>query len=84
MNTAFDILVIGLGALLAIFLILAIFVIVKVKKLVDAVQQLVAKGEQVVNSAEAAAELFKKSAGPIGAFRSLMNIIEMVTKHKGK
>lgn len=84
MNTAFEILVIALSCLLGIFLILSIIISVLALKVVSAVKRVVAKGEQVVDSAEAAAEMFKKAAGPLGVLRTLTNIIETVTKHKRK
>lgn len=82
MNTTFDILVIVLSCLLGLFLILSIVTVVLVLKLVKSVRRIVAKGEQVVDSAEAAAEMFKKASGPIGAFRTFASIIETVTKHR--
>lgn len=82
MNTTFDILVIVLSSLLGIFLLLAITATVLVIKVVGSIKRVVAKGEQVVESAEAAAELFRKTAGPIGAIRSLVNVIETIAKHK--
>jgi hypothetical protein len=82
MNTAFDVLVIVLSSLLGIFLILSIIVAIFVMRLVAAMKRIVAKGEQVVDSAEAAAELFKKAAGPLGLLKTLSNILETVVKHK--
>jgi hypothetical protein len=82
MNTTFDILVIALSALLGLFLILSIIVAVVVLKLVASVRRIAAKGEQVVDSAEAAAELFKKAAGPLGVLKTITNIMEAVAKHK--
>jgi len=84
MNTAFDVLVIILSSLLGIFLIIAIITSVLIYKLVKSVRRVVAKGEHFVDSAEAAAEMFKSAAAPAGAMRSLFNIIEVVTKHKKK
>ena len=82
MNTTFDILVIVLSSLLGIFLILSIVIGVMILKVVKSVQRVVAKGEQVIDSAEAAAEMFKKVGGPLSAFRTVASIIETVTKHK--
>lgn len=84
MNTAFNILVIALSSLLGIFLILSIYVVVKAIKIVRSVQRVVEKGEQVIDSAEAAAEMFRKAAGPLGVLKTLTNIIETVAKHKRK
>lgn len=82
MNTTFDILVIVLSSLLGIFLILSIIALVWILKIVSNIRKIVAKGEQVVDSAEAAAEMFKKAAGPLGALKSITNLVEVVAKHK--
>lgn len=82
MNTAFDILVIILSSFLGIFLILSIILLVMAIKIVRSVKRVVEKGEQVIDSAEAAAEMFKKAAGPLGILRTLTNIVETVSKHK--
>jgi cell division septal protein FtsQ len=82
MGTTFDILVIVLSVLLGLFLILSITVIIFILRLVSSIRHIVAKGEQVVDSAEAAAEMFKKAAGPLGMLRTLSNIVETVAKHK--
>ena len=82
MNTAFDVLVIILSSLLGLFLILSIIVIIFIIKLVSSIKRVVAKGEQVVDSAEAAAEMFKKASGPLGLLRTISNIVETVAKHK--
>jgi len=65
-----------------LFLILSIIVAALILKVVKSVRRIVAKGEQVVDSAEAAAEMFKKASGPLGALRTFANIVETVTKHK--
>lgn len=82
MDTTFNVLVIVLSSLLGLFLILSIIVAVFVLKLVGSINRIVAKGEQVVDSAEAAAEMFKKASGPLGALRNLVNLVEVVSKHK--
>lgn len=82
MNTTFDVLVIVLSCLLGLFLILSIIVATFVIKLVSSLKRIVAKGEQVIDSAEAAAEVFKNAAGPLGAFKTVVNLIETVANHK--
>jgi hypothetical protein len=81
MNTTFDVLVIVLSCLLGIFLILAIAATVVVIKVVKSIKRVVNKGEQVVESAEAAAELFKKTAAPAGALRTVFRLVETIAKH---
>ena len=63
MNTTFDILVIVLSSLLGLFLILSITVTILIFKIVSSIRKIVARGEHVIDSAEAAAEMFKKAAG---------------------
>lgn len=82
MNTAFDVLVVVLGCLLGLFLILSIIVTVLIIKIARSIRRVVAKGEHVINSAEAAAEMFKHAAGPLSALRTLAGVVETVTKHK--
>jgi len=84
MNTAFDVLVIILSSLLAVFLVIAIMAAVLIYKLVKKVRRVVEKGEHLIDSAESAAEMFKTAAAPAGMMRSLFNIIDVVTKHKRK
>lgn len=82
MNTTFDVLVIVLSCLLGLFLILSIIIAGFVLKLMSSLKRIVAKGEQVIDSAEAAAEVFKNAAGPLGAFKTVVNLIETVANHK--
>jgi hypothetical protein len=82
MNTTFDVLVIVLSCLLGLFLILSIIVTILILKIVGSVKRLVAKGEEVIDSAEAAAAMIKKASGPIGAIRTITSLIETVAKHK--
>lgn len=82
MNTAFNILVIALGSLLGIFLILSIIITILALKLIASVRRIAAKGEQVVDTAEAAAEVFAKAAGPLGVIKAIGNIVSTVQKHK--
>ena len=84
MNTTFDILVIALSALLGLLLILLIVIVLKIKRLIAAVQGIVDKGEQVVLTAEAAAEMVKRAAGPLGAIKTILSVMDTVTKHRGK
>ncbi|HEX7368389.1 MAG TPA: hypothetical protein VF261_01905 [Candidatus Saccharimonadales bacterium] len=82
MTTTFDVLVIVLSCLLGLFLILSIIVAALAWKVVHSIRRIVEKGEQVVDSAEAAAEMFRKAAGPLGAVRTLLNVVESVAKRK--
>jgi hypothetical protein len=86
MNTplAFNILVWVLGALLGIFLLLSIIVVVLVLRLVAALRQVVAKGEQLVDSAEAIGEALKKNAGAVGVLQLLWKAARTANKYNKK
>ena len=86
MNTAFDILVLALSVLLGIFLILSIVAVSMVLKLLKALRQIVAKGEQLVDSAEALGETLRNNAGAAGILRMLMKFVAGINnlKHKGE
>ena len=75
MNTAFEILVIALSCLLGIFLILSIITVILVMRLVAALRQIAAKGEQLVDSAEAIGETLRRNAGAVSIVRVLMNVM---------
>jgi hypothetical protein len=75
MNTAFDILVIVLSCLLGIFLILSIITAVLILKLVKALREIVAKGEQLVDSAEAIGETLRRNAGAVNVVKLLMSFM---------
>ncbi len=83
MDTAFNILVIGLSTLLAIFLILSIVAVSMVLKLLKSLRQVVAKGEQLVDSAEALGETLRNNAGAVGLLRMIMKFVGMV-HNKGR
>jgi membrane protein implicated in regulation of membrane protease activity len=82
MNTAFDILVIVLSCLLGIFLIISIVSAVLVYKLVKSLRQIVAKGEQLVDSAEALGETLKRNAGAVGILKLVMKFVGAMNKAK--
>ena len=76
MNTAFDILVIALSCLLGIFLILSIIAAVLIMKLVNSLRKVVAKGEHLVDSAEAIGETLRANA-------TAFNIAKLIAKFVG-
>ncbi|MGH7241068.1 MAG: hypothetical protein ACREGB_02100 [Candidatus Saccharimonadales bacterium] len=82
MNTAEQILVIITSSLLSLSLLLGIVVLIFVLRLVATIKRIAAKGEQVIDSAEAAAETFARAAGPLGVLKSIVNIVDSVNKHK--
>jgi len=84
MNTTFDILVIVLSSLLGIFLILSIIAISLVLKLLKSLRQVVAKGEQFVDSAEQIGEALRANAGAVGIVRQLLKFVNMMSNVKDK
>jgi hypothetical protein len=86
MNTAEQIILIILGAALAVFLTLAIVVAIQVIRLVKILQALATKAEALVNSAENTADMVKNAVGKLSVLRFAHSIFDMVakqTKHKG-
>ena len=84
MNTAFDILVIVLSVLLGIFLLLSIIAIASILKLLKALRQVVAKGEQLVDSAEAIGETIRRNAGAAGILRMMLKFVSSLNNMKRK
>lgn len=84
MDTAFNILVIALSSLLGIFLILSIIAIALLLKLIKSLRQIVAKGEMLVDSAEALGETIKRNAGAVGIVRMLMSFVSTINNGRGK
>lgn len=84
MNTAFDVLVIALSVLLGIFLILSIVVMVLVLRLIAALRAIVAKGEHLVDNAEAIGETLRRNAGAVSIVRVLMHVVNNMnsTRHR--
>lgn len=85
MNDAYNILVIGLSILLAIYLILSIIVTVLVMRLVRSLREAVAKGEQLIDSAEAIGDTLRRNAGAVGIVRVLLHFLNSSksTRRKG-
>ncbi len=82
MNEAEKILLIILGSVLAIFLILAIVLTVKIIEIVQHVKRIIEKAEDIADKAEAVGDFFKKTAGPIAVGRLFTNIAESMFKRK--
>jgi len=82
LSTIQQILLIILASALAVGLILFIAIAIMIMRLVKTLQIIAQKAEKVVESAEAVSDIFKKAAGPLGAFRFLQGIIEAVPRHK--
>ena len=86
MNTAEQILVILLAVALAVLLVLAIVAVVAIIRLVQSLRRISESAERVVHTAEAAAEMLKKTATPLSIFSFVKHIVNQVTDRpkKGK
>jgi uncharacterized metal-binding protein len=84
MNTAEQLLLIILGATLAVFLILAIIIAVQVIKLMRVLQSVALKAQDFVDSAEAAADMVKNTVGQLSVLRFVHSIMDMVMKKSKK
>lgn len=81
LSTAQQILVVILSSALALFLILGIVAVIFVIRLVQTLRMIADKAEHIVQSAEAVGDAFKRAAGPLGVFRFVRNIADMVSRH---
>jgi hypothetical protein len=82
MNTAEQILVVTLASALALFLILAIVIAVQTIRLMKQLQTIAATAQSFVDSAEAAADMFKHAAGQVSIMRFAQNVFDTAFKHK--
>jgi hypothetical protein len=51
-------------------------------RLVSALKRIVARAENVVDSAEAVTQAFKNVSGPMGALKLVKNLVELVSDYK--
>ena len=80
MQNAESILVIIVSTVLALFLLTAIIVLVLIAKLVQAIRRLVARAEDLVETAGEAAEMLRDASGPLALFKLVRNIMKAVDK----
>jgi len=79
LSTTQEVLLIILSSALAIFLILAIAVVVTALLILKKVKLIIGKAEHIIESAETAANIFKKTATPVGIFHVIQNIVSTVS-----
>ncbi|HSX30024.1 MAG TPA: hypothetical protein VLE73_05700 [Candidatus Saccharimonadales bacterium] len=82
MNTAEQIILIILAGALAFFLVLAIYLMIQLVRLVKVVNELAAKAQHLIDSAETAAETVKNAAGQVSILKFVHSVVEMVGKRK--
>lgn len=80
MDTAAEILVIIVSAVLAIFLVVLIIVLLQANKVIKQVKSITARAENVADSMEAAAAAFERTASPLAIIKIIGNIVEQSTR----
>lgn len=80
----FQILVIILSTLLAIFLVLGIVIAVFVVKITKTVKRITQQAEQVVDRADYISTFFKQTATPIALLKLMTNVFDAIGKKGGK
>lgn len=84
MELAFEIIVIILSVTLLTFLILSIILVSMVLKLIASIRLIVAKGEQLVDTAGAIGETLKQHAGAAGIVKTLMSFVSSLSNSKSR
>lgn len=82
MTTTDEVLVIILVCLLSVFFMMCIAAVIILIKLLNSIRQVVAKAEDVIDSVESAAEVFKNTQGKLAIFKLINNVIKMTYKGK--
>ena len=82
MNDAAQTLVIIVSAVLALFLLLAIVALIWVLKILRSLRRITEQAEKLVNSAEAAAEFFQRTSGPLSVMKTLASVVDNVSKQR--
>lgn len=80
MTTTDTTLLIILTSLLSLFFILCIILVAVSIKLLNGVRRVVTKAENVVESVEEAAEVFKNTQGKLAVIKVIRNIIKMAQR----
>jgi cytoskeletal protein RodZ len=84
MDTAAEILLIIVSAVLTIFLLVLIFVGVWTVKLIKQAKRVLEHAENVADSVEAAASAFERTATPLSVLKIISNIIGQTSRTKRK
>ncbi len=81
-DASLKILVIILATTLALFLVLAIIVMINLIQVAAALKRISRKAEEIADKAEAVTDFFDRASTPMALGRFLSNIAETVSKHK--
>jgi uncharacterized membrane protein len=84
MNTAAEVLLIIVSAVLAIFLIFAIIALVYIIKIAKRVNAITQHAENVAESMESAAYTFKRAASPLAFLKIVGSIVENASRSRRK
>jgi uncharacterized protein YoxC len=83
MTTTDTVLLIILTSLLSLFFLLCIALVIGLLKLLSSVRRVIDKAEDVVDSVESAAEVFKDTQGRLALFKLIKNIVKLAQRsHK--
>ncbi len=82
MSATDTVLVVILTSLLSLFFILCIAVMIMVLKLISSIRTVVAKAEDVVDSVESAAEVFRDTQGKMAIIKVIGNIIKLAQRSR--
>ena len=82
LDTASQLLLIIVSSVLSVFLVVGIILIIKLIKVAKGVNHIVVKAEGLVDSAEAAADVLRKSAGTLAFGKIVSNIADLVKNSK--
>lgn len=79
-SSYYEALVIILSVTLAIFLVLAIILVVKMIQIANVAKRITEHAEQVADRAEHISEFFEKTATPVAVVKLVSNVSEMFQK----
>ena len=84
MDNAEQILVIIVSATLSLFLIISIFVLIKVLKVLDQIKRIGDRAEHVAENVEQTSAYFQKAAGPMAILKVISNLADTFSKTRRK
>lgn len=82
MESTEQVLVVILAGALAVFLVLAIVIAVKIIQVLNALKRISQKAEEIADQAESIGEIFQKTAGPLAIGRLFAHLANTVFQHK--
>lgn len=80
MTTTDTVLLYIITIILSIFFLVGIVVLIALLRLIVAVKRAVARAEDVIDSVESAAEIFRDTEGRLALFKLIRNIVKMTKK----